>query len=489
MAPEVSVVVAVHDARATLPVLLDALAGQDCAESFEVILSDDASTDGGLALADAFAERLALTVCRSPRRRGPGAARNAGAARARAPLLAFCDADDVPDRGWLRALCAAARVEPLVAGAVHHLNVPDRRMEPAELTAHYGHLPWTMTANLAIARELFEAVGGFAEVLRSGQDADLCWRLADRGVALGDASERDRAQAPPPRGGPDLPSVPALRALRSPALPSPPRGRDAPALSRRSRPSLGRGHARGRARPGAPALPRRGAGGRALGPEPWQDHGQHAVEVAVPVSGSRVLEFDEEASRRVEATYLTPDVVAQRRELLALLRLRAGERVVDIGSGPGLLASELAEAVGPDGAVTGVDPSESMLRIAAARRPAAGAAPLELRAGDALALPLADASVDVAVSTQVYEYVDDMPAALAEARRVLRPGGRLLVLDTDWDSIVWHSGDEERMRRVLAVWDEHLVHRGLPRVLGRLLAGGGLLAPGAGRDPDRERRL
>ena len=187
MAPEVSVVVAVHDARATLPVLLEALARQDCEESFEVILSDDASTDGGPALADGFAGRLALTVCHSPRRRGPGAARNAGAARARAPLLAFCDADDVPDRGWLRALCAATRVEPLVAGAVHHLNVPGRRMEPAELTAHYRHLPWTMTANLAISRELFEAVGGFAEVLRSGQDADLCWRLADRGVALGDA--------------------------------------------------------------------------------------------------------------------------------------------------------------------------------------------------------------------------------------------------------------------------------------------------------------
>jgi SAM-dependent methyltransferase len=77
---------------------------------------------------------------------------------------------------------------------------------------------------------------------------------------------------------------------------------------------------------------------------------------------------------------------------------------------------------------------------------------------------------DAAVCTQVYEYVADMPAALAHARRLLTPGGRLLVLDTDWDSIVWRTGDEARMTRVLAAWDEHLVHRDLPRRLPQLLA-------------------
>ncbi len=185
------------------------------------------------------------------------------------------------------------------------------------------------------------------------------------------------------------------------------------------------------------------------------------------------IEFDEEASRRIEAVYLTPDVVGQRRAIAESLALRPGERVLDIGCGPGLLAQEMAEAVGAEGRVHGVDLSPSMLAIAERRRGAPGAAPIALEEADASSLPFPDESFDAAVSTQVYEYVADMPAALAEARRVLMPGGRLLILDTDWDSIVWRSDDDERMTRVLSAWDEHLAHRDLPRALPELLSGSG----------------
>jgi SAM-dependent methyltransferase len=166
-------------------------------------------------------------------------------------------------------------------------------------------------------------------------------------------------------------------------------------------------------------------------------------------------------------------VAGQRRTVLAALDLKPGEDVLDIGSGPGFLACEMSGEVGPDGSVTGVDPSQAMLSMARSRPRPAGSAPVGFRPGEAAALPCAGASFDVVTSTQVYEYVQDVPAALAEAWRVLRPGGRLLVLDTDWGSIVWRSADPDRMRRVLSARDGHLADPHLPRRLSGLLGDAG----------------
>ncbi|GAA0910021.1 methyltransferase domain-containing protein [Pseudonocardia zijingensis] len=186
-----------------------------------------------------------------------------------------------------------------------------------------------------------------------------------------------------------------------------------------------------------------------------------------------MLPFDEAGARRLEAVYTTPDVIGQRREVRRLLALQPGEHVVDIGAGPGLLAVEMAAEVGPDGRVHAVEPGESMRALAAARQRPPDAATVEISPGSADALPLPDASVDAAVCTQVLEYVPDVPGALAEIHRVLRPGGRVLVLDTDWDSIVWHSRDPARTARILAAWDEHLADPHLPRTLGPALRAAG----------------
>jgi SAM-dependent methyltransferase len=182
------------------------------------------------------------------------------------------------------------------------------------------------------------------------------------------------------------------------------------------------------------------------------------------------LEFDNEAVRRIEAMYLHPDVVERRRRVREALAAQPGERVLDIGCGPGFLTGELAAEVGPDGWVCGIDISESGLQLARSRY--AGqplAAWTDFREGNATALPFPDASFDAAVVVQVYEYVHDMATALAELERVLVPGGRVVIVDTDWDSLVWHTSDRARMVAILDVWDEHLADPRLPRKLAPML--------------------
>jgi ubiquinone/menaquinone biosynthesis C-methylase UbiE len=185
------------------------------------------------------------------------------------------------------------------------------------------------------------------------------------------------------------------------------------------------------------------------------------------------LQFDEETSRRVEALYLTPDVVAQRSRVLRALELRAGERVLDIGSGPGLLANEIAALVGRNGRVCGIDTSEDMLTMS--RKRCADQSWTEFKKADATNLPFPDQSFDAAVSTQVYEYVADIPHALAELYRVTRPGGRVVILDSDYGSLVIHTQNDALMARVLSAWNEHFAHAGLPRILSRQLRDAGFI--------------
>ena len=183
------------------------------------------------------------------------------------------------------------------------------------------------------------------------------------------------------------------------------------------------------------------------------------------------LHYDEAASRRLEAIYVTADVVAQRQAVLRAVGINAGERVLDLGAGPGFLVAELAEIVGPSGAVYGVDISESMVEMA--RRRCNGLPTVTVEIGDAHDLPYRDDLFDVCISTQVLEYVADPPRVLKQLHRVVRPGARIGVLATDWSSLVWHGPDAELMSRVLRAWTEHCADPHLPRTLGRRLSDAG----------------
>ncbi len=164
-------------------------------------------------------------------------------------------------------------------------------------------------------------------------------------------------------------------------------------------------------------------------------------------------------------------MIAQRRQVSKALELREGERALDIGCGPGLMAHDMAASVGRDGRVCGIDISEDMLAMS--RKRCSDQPWTEFQKADATNLPYPDDSFDAAVSTQVYEYVADIPAALADLYRVMRSGGRVVVLDTDYGSLVIHTEDEARMVRVLSAWEEHFVHAKLPRTLSRELRDAG----------------
>ena len=175
------------------------------------------------------------------------------------------------------------------------------------------------------------------------------------------------------------------------------------------------------------------------------------------------LEFNAELAAQMEIVYSRRDILRRRALVHEALGAVPGDRVLDAGCGPGFYVAETLERVGPEGSVVGVDASEPMLALATKRCEGHGNVGFEQ--GDVTALPVADADFDRALSVQVLEYVADIPAALGELFRVLRPGGRVLIWDVDWSTVSWHSEDPDRMQRFLAAWDEHLTDPALPRTL------------------------
>jgi ubiquinone/menaquinone biosynthesis C-methylase UbiE len=122
-----------------------------------------------------------------------------------------------------------------------------------------------------------------------------------------------------------------------------------------------------------------------------------------------------------------PHPIITRERLRAVLRPEPGERLLEIGVGTGYYSLELAEWVGPEGTLELFDLQQEfldhVLRGAAER----GLGNLVPTQGDATALPYGDASIDAAILTAVLGEIPDRTAALAEIRRVLKPGGRLVV--------------------------------------------------------------
>lgn len=175
------------------------------------------------------------------------------------------------------------------------------------------------------------------------------------------------------------------------------------------------------------------------------------------------VEFDDEMLETVERLYRTSSMAGRREWIREAIALDAGEEALSIGTGPGFEARGLAPEVGESGQVHGVDTAAPML--AAARDRCADVPWVAFEQGDATALPVDDESFDAALAVQVYEYVPDLAGALSELSRVLRPGGRAAVFDSDWTTMIYHAADESRSERVVRAFDAHCPHPRIARTL------------------------
>lgn len=125
-----------------------------------------------------------------------------------------------------------------------------------------------------------------------------------------------------------------------------------------------------------------------------------------------------------------------------LPHLKAGDRVLDVGCGPGTITADLAAVVGRSGRVVGVDNAPEVVEQARSNHRALGLSHLEFAVGDVMDLGYDDASFDVVHAHQVLQHLKDPVGALRELGRVTRPGGTVAVRDADYAAMTWHPASD-----------------------------------------------
>ncbi len=170
---------------------------------------------------------------------------------------------------------------------------------------------------------------------------------------------------------------------------------------------------------------------------------QEAIQKRRP----QTLGFVAEAQERLGAL---PVQQTMREAWLSHADIREGHRILEVGCGTGVVTRDLAARVGPFGKVTAIEPSESLLRVAARIADDAGLATrIQFRLGDVLALDLPPNAYDGVVASMLFQHIADQRTALQQLRRVLRPGARFVAFEQDMESLSVDHPDRALTRIIL----------------------------------------
>lgn len=161
---------------------------------------------------------------------------------------------------------------------------------------------------------------------------------------------------------------------------------------------------------------------------------------------------------------LISEMEIQRQEMLSILGLRSNEIYADIGSGTGAMVQEASKILGPNGKSFGIDISPKMIQQAKKDYPNC-----VFIDGDMTNLQLEDNALDALSMAQALSFSRSVDKAISEVFRVLKPGGRFVILDTDWQSLVWNSLDPGLTKRAVDLLLTKYNDPFLPRTLSRRL--------------------
>jgi len=196
---KLSVIIPCYNGAKTIGMQLEALANQTWDEDWEIIVSDNGSTDNSVSVVNAYRTRLSnLRIVDASRKQGQPYALNVGANHALGESIAFCDADDEVGEGWLRAIGDALKKFEFVAARFDFqklntvqavLSRKNPQQNGLQQYTYPNYLPHAGGGSLGLRKQLFEEIGGFDESLLLLHDTDLCWKIQLTGKTLYFVSE------------------------------------------------------------------------------------------------------------------------------------------------------------------------------------------------------------------------------------------------------------------------------------------------------------